>query len=92
MSKSGPKNGSAPEGTQDLSFEEALKKLESIVESMESQDLPLETLLARFDEGTKLSKLCQTKLAEAELRIQQLEKKSSGELTLKPVRMEESEE
>ena len=40
----------APQGQQ-VSFEEALKKLESIVEAMENQDLPLETLLARFEEG-----------------------------------------
>ena len=38
--------------------EEALKKLESIVETMESGDLPLETLLARYEEGTKLSQIC----------------------------------
>ena len=37
---------------QDLPFEEALKRLESIVESMEAQDLPLETLLARYEEGS----------------------------------------
>jgi len=37
-------------------FEEALKKLEGIVEAMESDDLPLETLLARYEEGTKLVK------------------------------------
>jgi hypothetical protein len=34
-------------------FEEALKKLETIVETMESDDLPLETLLAKYEEGTK---------------------------------------
>jgi len=47
-----------------LSFEEALKKLEGIVESMESDELPLETLLARFEEGTRLAKICQSKLTE----------------------------
>ena len=72
-------------GGKDLSFEEALKKLEGIVESMESDELPLESLLARFEEGTRLAKICQTKLSEAELKIQQLEKNASGELTLKPV-------
>lgn len=66
-------------------FEEALKKLESIVEAMESDDLPLETLLAKYEEGTKLARLCQEKLAEAELKIQQLEKSASGELKLKPL-------
>jgi exodeoxyribonuclease VII small subunit len=65
-------------------FEEALKKLEGIVEAMESDDLPLETLLAKYEEGAKLVKICQEKLAEAELKIQQLEKNAAGEMKLKP--------
>ena len=73
-----------------MSFEEALKKLEGIVESMESDELPLETLLARFEEGTRLAKLCQSKLSEAELKIQELEKNASGELTLKPASLADS--
>jgi len=67
----------------DVPFEEALKRLEGIVESMESDELPLETLLSRFEEGTRLAQICQAKLAEAELKIQQLEKTATGELTLK---------
>ena len=74
-------------GGKDLSFEEALKKLEEIVESMESDELPLETLLARFEEGARLAKICQSKLTEAELKIQQLETNASGELTLQPVNL-----
>ena len=66
-------------------FEEALKKLEAIVEAMESEDLPLETLLARYEEGTRLARICQEKLAEAELKIQQLEKNAAGEMKLKPM-------
>jgi len=62
-----------------------LKKLEGIVEAMESDDLPLETLLAKYEEGSRLVKVCQEKLAEAELKIQQLEKNSAGEMKLKPV-------
>ena len=65
-------------------FEEALKKLEGIVEAMESDDLPLETLLAKYEEGARLVKICQEKLAEAELKIQQLEKNAAGEMKLKP--------
>ena len=67
-----------------LPFEEALKKLEAIVEAMESGDLPLETLLAKYEEGMKLAGICQEKLAEAELKIQQLEKTAQGEMKLKP--------
>jgi exodeoxyribonuclease VII small subunit len=75
----------APADMQNLSFEEALKKLESIVESMEAQDLPLEMLLARYEEGMNLSQLCQTKLNEADLKIQQLEQGPKDEMTLNPV-------
>ncbi len=68
-----------------LPFEEALKKLEAIVEAMESEDLPLETLIQRYEEGVRLAKVCQAKLAEAELKIQQLEQNAEGELKLKPL-------
>ena len=70
-------------------FEEALKKLEGLVEAMESDDLPLETLLAKYEEGTKLVRICQEKLAEAELKIQRLEKNVAGEIKLKPIDLSE---
>ena len=76
----------------DLPFEEALKKLESIVETMESDELPLEVLLARFEEGTRLSQICQAKLAEAELKIQKLEKNAAGEPVLKPMPLDATAE
>ncbi len=66
-------------------FEEALKKLEAIVEAMEAEDLPLETLIQRYEDGVKLVQICQAKLAEAEVKIQQLEKDAAGELQLKPL-------
>ena len=72
-----------------LPFEDALKKLEGVVEAMESDDLPLETLLARYEEGARLVKICQEKLAEAELKIQQLDKNAEGEIKLKPVDLPE---
>lgn len=75
-----------------MPFEEALQKLESVVEAMESGDLPLESLIARYEEGVKLAKVCQEKLGEAELKIQQLEKTAAGELKLKPLAAELSEE
>ena len=69
----------------ELPFEEALHQLEAIVESMEAADLPLETLLDRFEKGTQLARICQAKLAEAELKIQQLEKNAAGQATVKPL-------
>ena len=82
-----PKKSAVATNTADasLSFEDALKKLESVVEAMESDDLPLETLIQRYEEGMKLSETCQAKLAEAELKISKLEKTASGEFKLKPL-------
>ena len=68
-----------------MPFEEALKKLESIVETMEAGDLPLESLLQRFEEGRRLLSLCQSRLEQAELKIQKLEKNASGQTSVKPL-------
>ena len=88
-----PNNSKSVEKPKEaLAFEEALKKLESIVENMESGDLPLETLLARFEEGTRLVKICQEKLEEAELKIQKLEKNAAGEPALKPFETSNADE
>ena len=86
-----PKNsGQAPPSKNGaMPFEEAMKKLEGIVEAMESEELPLEELLAKYEEGTQLAKICQAKLAEAELKIQQLEKTASGEIRVKSLAPEE---
>lgn len=73
------------------SFEEALKQLEAVVDAMETDDLPLETLLAKYEAGAKLVKICQEKLAEAEVKIQQLEKSAAGELKLTPLAAEAEE-
>ena len=77
--------GPAEQAKASLPFEEALQKLETVVEAMESEDLPLETLIKRYEEGVKLARNCQARLAEADVRIQQLEKNASGELKLKPL-------
>jgi exodeoxyribonuclease VII small subunit len=61
-----------------LSFEAALSKLEAIVESMESGDVPLAELLAKFEEGNKLLKHCEARLKDAELKIEQLKKERDG--------------
>jgi exodeoxyribonuclease VII small subunit len=83
MSKTS-KTAAAP-ATPDQPFEAALQKLETIVEEMESGDLPLDALLQRFEEGTRLAQQCQSKLGEAELKVQQLEKNAAGKLALQPV-------
>ena len=57
-----------------LKFEEALKQLEEIVAKLESGELSLEESMTAFEQGTKLCKLCNAKLTEAEKKIEQLTK------------------
>ena len=72
----------------DITFEGAAEKLESIVEAMESEELPLEKLLVQYEEGTKLVKICESKLQAAEKRITQLEENLEGELATRTVTLE----
>ncbi|MGB5988083.1 MAG: exodeoxyribonuclease VII small subunit [Desulfobacterales bacterium] len=51
------------------SFEDALEKLEEIVEQLESGELSLEEALKKFEEGIKLSRFCQRKLNDTEQKI-----------------------
>ena len=59
-----------------LTFEDALERLETILESMESGDTPLAELVNRFEESSTLLNTCQKKLKEAELKIEQLNLKT----------------
>lgn len=66
------------------SFEESLKKLESIVEQLEKGDLALEESLKLFEEGASLSTACKKELDEAEGRVQTLVKQRDGSLKPEP--------
>ncbi len=64
------------------SFEEALHRLENIVQRLEQGDVPLEDALKLYEEGIALSKVCGEKLAQAELRLKRLGKDAEGNLKL----------
>src|SRR6188474_2489575 len=62
----------------EANFEQAMKRLEAIVEQMESGELLLEDLIVRYEEGMKLVKVCQERLASAEQRIEMITRNSAG--------------
>ena len=66
-----------PTGKNEPTFESALERLEKIVEEMEGDRLPLEELLGRYEEGTRLVKVCQERLNTAEKRIELITKNAS---------------
>ena len=65
-------------------FEESLKRLESIVDQLEKGDLPLEESLKLFEEGVGLSAVCKQELDAAEGKVQQLIKQRDGSLKTEP--------
>lgn len=67
-----------PSGDAPLSVEQAMERLESLVGEMESGQLPLEKLIAGYEEGVKLVQLCQEKLDAAQQRIQIITRNASG--------------
>ena len=68
-----------PDKTSKTSFESALAKLEAIVDSMEQGEIPLADLLGKYEEGTRLLKVCEARLKDAELKIEKLKKSKDGE-------------
>ncbi len=66
-----------------LTFEEALERLEQIVDKLELGEVPLETAIDLFQEGMKLAKKCHLKLGNIEMKIESLLEKD-GEFIKKP--------
>jgi exodeoxyribonuclease VII small subunit len=73
------------------SFEEALERLETIVEELEGGALSLEQSIARYEEGVKLSRRLTQTLDRAEKRIERLTEKD-GEPATVPADLDEAEE
>jgi exodeoxyribonuclease VII small subunit len=65
-------------------FEAALARLEEIVQELEKGDLPLEQSLKLFEEGIKLSRICNSRLEEAERKVEILLKDKAGNVTAQP--------
>jgi exodeoxyribonuclease VII small subunit len=75
---------STPKKTEpQLNFEGAMDRLEEIVEQMESGKMMLEELIGRYEEGMKLVKICQERLASAEQRIEVITRNHAGKPVVK---------
>jgi exodeoxyribonuclease VII small subunit len=65
-------------------FENALARLEEIVEKLEGGELPLEQSLKLFEEGIKLARICSSRLEDAERKVDILLKDKGGNLVKEP--------
>ncbi len=73
------------------SFETNLERLDNIVRDLEDADLPLEKALQLYEEGMKLSEVCQKQLEEAEGRVEILRKRVGGKVVAEPFQADKEE-
>lgn len=75
-------------GEPEPSFEQAIERLETIVEELESGSLSLDDSLARYEEGVRLSRHLTRTLDEAEKRIERLVENQDGSTATRPLERE----
>lgn len=75
-------NQTAP--VDQLSFEQALAELESIVKELETGKAPLEESITRYERGTALKSHCEKKLREAQAKIEKISVHQDGSLSASP--------
>jgi exodeoxyribonuclease VII small subunit len=74
---------------EEITFEDAMKRLEEIVETLGEGNLSLEDSLTMFQEGMELCKVCNKKLDEAEYKVEKLMEKEGGALSVEGFEMKE---
>ncbi len=73
------------EDIKNLTFEQALQELESIVQGLESGNAPLDNAIASYERGSALKKHCAQKLAEAKSRVEKIMVNPNGSARTTPL-------
>ena len=85
-------DGNEEVSAQPARFEEALRELETLVETLEQGDLSLDESLSQFERGVKLARECRDSLAAAEHRVQVLLQDEDGNESLEPLDSDPADE
>lgn len=87
-----PKTKASEAESTGPAFEDALSQLEELVREMESDQMPLEELIKNFEEGTRLFKVCEKRLDEAQGRIEIIRKNRNGQDVTEPFDSQEADQ
>ena len=77
-----------PEEITQLSFEEALHALEEIVKGLESGEVRLDQAIQNYERGAALKRHCESKLREAQAKIEKISLDADGSPTAEPANLE----
>lgn len=80
------------EEIENLSFEEALQKLEAMVRELETGQTKLDDAVEVYEKAMCLKKFCEEKLKSAELKIEKIEVAQNGAIELKPFDEEKTDD
>ena len=69
---------------KEIAFENALERLEKIVNNLENGELSLEEALKAYEEGVRMADICSKRLTEAEKKVEVLMKTTGGKLKAVP--------
>ena len=72
-----------------LSFEDALAQLETIVRSLESGQSSLDEAISAYERGAQLKAHCEGKLREAQMTVDRIARTSDGVVTVEPAGIED---
>ena len=73
------------ETIENLNFEEALNRLETLVRELEAGRIKLDDAVSAYEQAVKLKKFCENKLNNAKLKIEKIETTSNGNFSLTPL-------
>lgn len=73
------------EEIRQLSFEEALLKLENIVRELEGGRIKLDEAVTAYEQAVALKKFCESRLQSARLKIEKIEQQPDGSLSVAPL-------
>ncbi|MGH1456917.1 MAG: exodeoxyribonuclease VII small subunit [Alphaproteobacteria bacterium] len=76
---------SEAQAVESLNFEEALSELETIVRRLETGDAPLDDSIKFYERGTKLKQHCESKLRDAQAKIEKISVSNDGSITTQPL-------
>ena len=74
---------------ESLSFEDALTQLETIVRALETGKAPLESSISAYERGVALKKHCETKLRDAQAKIEKITVAQDGSVSTQPLDQED---
>ena len=73
-----------PKDIAALSFEDALKELESIVQQLEQGKVKLDEAISAYERGAQLKRHCEQKLAEARMKVEKIVFSADGSVSSQP--------